>query len=102
MKGNFERLVHSEVPVLIDFYANWCAPCRALAPVLQEVAREMQSRLKILKIDVDKNQELSRRYQVKGVPTLILFKHGEVFWRTSGLVDKKRLLEIIGNSLKQD
>lgn len=95
MKGNFNALISTDQPVLIDFYAEWCGPCKMMAPILQEVARSVNSEARIIKIDVDKNPELAARYQVQGVPTLMLFKKGQLLWRQSGVTDKNTLLKII-------
>lgn len=95
MKGNFQKLINGDRPVLVDFHATWCGPCQTLAPILKEVSAEVNGRAKILKIDVDKNQQLASRYQVRGVPTLILFKNGKQVWRQSGVVQKNQLLKLI-------
>jgi thioredoxin 1 len=97
MKGNFNKLVNSGVPVLIDFYAEWCGPCKAQAPILKEVAREVGNSAKLIKIDVDKNQELASRFGIKGVPTLLLFNKGQVVWKTSGVVSRDQLVKQIQN-----
>ena len=88
MKGNFNHLIKSDIPVLVDFSAEWCGPCKAQAPVLADLARELSGKIKVIKIDVDKNQAIAARFQIRGVPTLILFKNGEVLWRQSGLMDR--------------
>lgn len=95
MKSNFSEIIKGETPVLVDFYADWCGPCKALAPILEEAKTSLGDKVKIVKIDVDKNQELSNTYQVRGVPTLILFKDGKQLWRQSGVVPKAELLKII-------
>ncbi len=95
MKQNFKDIINSEIPVLIDFYAEWCGPCKMLAPILKEVKESLGADVKILKIDVDKNQNLASQYQVRGVPTLILFKQGKQLWRESGLRQKEELITII-------
>jgi thioredoxin 1 len=96
MKGNFDRIIHSETPVLVDFSAEWCGPCKAQAPVLAEIARELVGKLKVIKIDVDKNPNIAGRFRIQGVPTLVLFKNGEVLWRQSGLMDKRSLFQVLG------
>ncbi len=93
MKGKFETLIASETPVLVDFFAEWCGPCKTLAPILKSVKDELGDAVKIVKIDVDKNQPLAGRYQVRGVPTMILFKNGKQVWRKSGALPKH---EIVG------
>ncbi len=95
MKGNFQQLIDSPTPVLIDFYATWCGPCKILEPVLEEVRSEINDRGRIIRIDVDKNHQLANQFQIKGVPTLILFKNGKQIWRQSGVPPKKQLVELL-------
>ena len=97
MKSKFSDIINSKIPVLIDFSAEWCGPCKTLGPILAQVKEEMGNRVKIIKIDVDKNQPLSEKYQVKGVPTMILFKEGRQLWRQSGLMQKQDLITIINS-----
>ncbi len=95
MKNNFQNIIQEEIPVLIDFHATWCGPCQTLAPILKEVKEDFGDNLKILKIDVDKNQPLTINFQVRSVPTLILFKTGKQVWRQSGLLSKRDLTAAI-------
>lgn len=95
MKQNFSTIITSKTPVLVDFYADWCGPCKTLAPILKEVKKELGDMVKIVKIDVDKNQSLASKYQVRGVPTMILFKNASQLWRQSGVLQKQDLISII-------
>ena len=95
MKASFSEIIKGETPVLVDFFADWCGPCKTLAPILKEVKGDLGESIKVIKIDVDKNQSLATTYQVRGVPTLILFKHGKQVWRQSGVIPKHELLNVI-------
>ncbi|WP_339895474.1 thioredoxin [uncultured Algibacter sp.] len=95
MKTNFNTIINSKLPVLVDFYADWCGPCKMLAPILKDVKEALEDGIKIIKIDVDKNQPLAVKYQVRGVPTMILFKNGEQVWRQSGVLQKNDIISII-------
>jgi len=95
MKSNFSEIIKEEIPVLVDFFADWCGPCKTLAPILKEVKAELGDGVKIVKIDVDKNQKLAGKYQVRGVPTMILFKNGAQLWKQSGVLQKSQIIEII-------
>lgn len=97
MKSNFSDIIKGEKAVLVDFHATWCGPCKTLAPILKEVKAELGDTVKIVKIDVDKNQELAGKYQVRGVPTMILFKNGQQLWRQSGVLQKAELIEVINS-----
>ncbi len=93
--STFGNIIADEKPVLIDFYADWCGPCKTLAPILKEVKTELGEDIKIIKIDVDKNQQLAAKYQVRGVPTMMLFKNGAQLWRQSGVLQKQDIINII-------
>ncbi len=94
--GNFSEVVQqSEQPVLVDFWASWCGPCRAVAPVLDELADEMGEKVQIAKVNVDENQELASKFQVSSIPTFILFKNGEVKDRMMGAMPKRAFEEFI-------
>ncbi|WP_417889083.1 thioredoxin [Xanthomarina gelatinilytica] len=96
--SQFSELIHQEKPVLIDFFAEWCGPCKMMSPILKQVKDSLGDSVSILKIDVDKNQSLAAKYQVRGVPTLILFKQGKQLWRQSGVVQKEELINIINSN----
>lgn len=87
------EVLKSETPVLVDFYAEWCGPCKAMAPALEEVAKEMEGTVKVAKIDVDANPEITNKYGIQAMPTLILFKGGEVAARHTGALVQKSKLE---------
>jgi len=95
MKGNFNKIINGDQPVLVDFYADWCGPCKMQTPILREVADELGNKTRIIKIDVDKNQAVAQRFQVRGVPTLVLFKNGQPVWRQSGVANRQQLIDIL-------
>jgi len=95
----FKKILSDNKPVLLDFYADWCGPCKMMAPVLTQLKEKMGDRLRILKIDVDKNQSLAAQYQVRGVPTLVLMQHQNVVWKQSGVMDINTLQQTIEKHL---
>jgi len=92
---SFNDIIASDKPVLIDFYATWCGPCKTMMPILEAVKDELGEAAKIVKIDVDKNQSLAEKYQIRGVPTLMLFKQGKQLWRQSGVVPTVELVTLL-------
>lgn len=91
----FNDMIQSEKPVLVDFFAEWCGPCKMMSPILKEVKNSMGDQVTIIKVDVDKNPNAAAAYQVQGVPTLIVFKAGQPVWRQSGVVPKAGLINIL-------
>ncbi|MFN5416581.1 MAG: thioredoxin [Flavobacteriia bacterium] len=97
--SKFKDAVSSDIPTLVDFYATWCGPCQTMMPVLEQLKHKMGSNIRILKIDVDKNQEVAEKFKVRGVPTFVLFKSGEILWRQSGGMDINTLEKKIKASI---
>lgn len=93
--ATFNELVASEKPVLVDFSAEWCGPCKMMVPILQEVAHSMGEEAQVVKIDVDRNQQLAASMNVRGVPTLMIFKAGELLWRQSGVIPSDQLISML-------
>lgn len=93
--SNFNTIIKSEKPVLVDFFATWCGPCQMLGPILKEVKDSLGDRISIIKIDVDKNQQIASQFQVRGVPTMILFQNGKQLWRQSGVLTKEDIIKTI-------
>lgn len=90
---SFNDIINGDKPVLVDFYATWCGPCKVMSPTVEAIGKELIGQARVLKIDVDKNQAVANLYRIQSVPTLIIFKKGEVVWRTSGVMDKGALME---------
>jgi thioredoxin 1 len=95
MANSFSEMIKSSTPTLVDFYATWCGPCKTMSPILEDFKSKIGDKTKVVKIDVDKNQAAASKFQVRGVPTLILFKDGEIKWRQSGVVSTSNLLQVV-------
>lgn len=100
-KGSFSAMINAETPVLVDFYTDWCGPCKMMAPILKSLKKEMGESLNIIKVDAEKNADAAIRYQVRGVPTLILFHRGRILWQQSGVVQMPQLKSIINQKMSE-
>jgi len=95
MKGSFNDIIQSDKPVLVDFFATWCGPCQYQGPILEELATAIGDEARIIKIDIDRNQAVAAKYNVRSVPTLMIFKNGEVKWKEAGVKEKEQLIQLL-------
>ena len=98
-KTTFNEVINGEKPVLVDFYADWCGPCKMMNPILKDLKKSMGDAINIIKVDAEKNADAAIKYNVRGVPTLMLFKGGQILWQQSGVVQAKQLEQIINQKL---
>jgi thioredoxin 1 len=98
---SFNEIISDETPVLVDFYADWCAPCKMMTPILQQLKSEMGDKLNIIKIDTERNPDVAIKYQVRGIPNLILFHKGQILWQQAGVVRMPQLQQTIEQKLEQ-
>jgi len=99
VKGNFDTIINEDRPVIVDFHALWCGPCKVQSPILKQVADELGERVKVIKIDIDQNQAIAGRFNIKSVPTLMVFKNGLVKYQQAGVHTKPQLMNILLNEL---
>lgn len=95
MKGSFNDIIQGDKPVLVDFFATWCGPCKYQGPILEELATAIGDEARIIKIDIDRNQAVAAKYNVRSVPTLMIFKNGEVLWKEAGVKEKEQLIQLL-------
>lgn len=93
--SKFNELINSKKPVLVDFFAEWCGPCKMMQPILKEVKSQLGDKATVLKIDIDKNPSVANAYKIQGVPTLIIFKEGKIIWRQSGVRQANELISLV-------
>ncbi len=98
---SFSEIIKGDTPVLVDFYADWCGPCKMMPPILKEVKGRLGDSINILKIDTERNPAAAIKYQVRGIPTLILFKNGQIIWQQAGVVQANQLESIIKQKLSE-
>jgi thioredoxin 1 len=97
MKANFNAIINDTRPVIVDFHALWCAPCKAQSPILKEVAEELGDQVRVIKIDIDQNNNIASQYHIQSVPTLMIFKNGEIKYKQAGVHTKPQLMNLLIN-----
>ncbi len=99
MAESFKEIIKGDTPVLVDFFATWCGPCQTMLPIIDELKNHYGEKLRVLKIDVDKNQAVAAKYKVRGVPTFLIFKKGEIVWRSAGVHSRKDMMAVIDKAV---
>tara|TARA_B110000305_G_scaffold223242_1_gene267611 strand:+ start:2345 stop:2641 length:297 start_codon:yes stop_codon:yes gene_type:complete len=97
--ATFQEIINGKKPVLVDFYADWCNPCKMMNPILKSIKKHFGDDIKIVKINVDNNEKVAGKFQIRGIPTFILFKEGEIKWRKSGVIDEKVFIDTIDSNI---
>jgi thioredoxin 1 len=100
-KGNFNTLIQDPRPVIVDFHANWCTPCKVQSPILNEIASEYGEAIRVIKIDVDKNAGIANRYGIQSVPTIMIFRNGETKYKQAGIHNKSQLIQLLNKNIQQ-
>lgn len=95
----FQELIEGDTPVLVDFFAEWCGPCKMMQPILEDTSKKLAGKVRILKVDIDRNPLAASKFQVRSVPTLLLFQKGQIVWRQSGVVPAHQLVKVVENQL---
>lgn len=93
--SDFSEIINSDKPTLVDFYTNWCVPCEMMTPIIEQTKNSLGDEATVLKINIDNNAEVARKYQIRSIPTLLIFKEGEVVWRQSGVPQKEMIVESV-------
>ena len=93
--SEFNEIINSSKPTLVDFYADWCGPCKVMSPIIEQTKNSLGDAPTVLKINIDNNAEVARKYQIRSIPTLLIFKEGEVVWRQSGVPQKEMIVESV-------
>ena len=97
--NDFNTIINSDTPTLVDFFATWCGPCKTMSPIVEETKNLLSDKAKVLKVNVDNNREVSMKYNIRSIPTMVIFKNGEIVWRKPGVTSSKDLIEEVNKFL---